>query len=146
MKSWNANLLICDDLMFSLSGKMTAIGIYTGDIGIPTSEHRTGQLIFMFMLQGDLTEQPTEPMVLEVTFPGEQPHSMTLPPPVFGQNFEGSGRTKWFQRTPFMIQNVILRPGQIKTRIRYGKLELNPGSPWITAQDQVASLGQPLKS
>jgi hypothetical protein len=130
MKSWNASLLVCDDLLYSLAGKLTLLGVYTGDISIPAPTWTVGQLVFLFLMNGDLTERPTQPLDLEVTLPGSAPQTMVFPTS-FAPS-PASGRTKWFLRTPFLLQNVILRPGRIAANVKHGDFVMNPGSPWVT--------------
>lgn len=132
MKTWDANLVVCDDLLYSLNGKITLLGMYTGDIGIPTNPQAAGQMVFFFILQGDLSERPTKLVTLEVTLPGEVSKTMTIPPPIFADPMP-VGRTKWFMRHPFLVAPAILRPGRIVAKVIYDNTEIVLGAPWITS-------------
>lgn len=130
MKSWSANLLVADDLWWSITGKVNLIGVYTGDIGIPLDGQLAAQLVFFFLLEGELGDQPTKPFTLEIALPGDQPRTLPVAVPTFG-NTSATERTKWFVRTPFLVQQLRLRPGRIVARIIYEGKELRVGAPWI---------------
>lgn len=130
MKSWNATLLVCDDLLYSLTGKINLFGIYTGDIGVPLQMQATGQLVFLFLLEGDLSERPGR-VTLEVSLPGESsPNRLDVGP--LAVPAAAPGRTRWNLRLPFLVAQPVLRPGRIEAKIIHGKDEISVRGPWIT--------------
>jgi hypothetical protein len=131
MKSWNANVLVCDDLWYSIAGKINLFGIYTGDIVIAADTQLVAQLIFFFTVEGDLSEPPTKALTLEVALPNDPPRTMVIQSPVLGDG-KASGRTRWFSRTPFVLPQIQLRPGRIRARVLYGTEEITLSAPWVT--------------
>jgi hypothetical protein len=135
MKTWTANMLVCDDVLVSVSGKFNLLGVYSTDIGVPKDGQIAPQLVFFFMLEGDLSERPHF-VSLEVSFPGGNSRSITVPAQV--PQGPAHGRTKWFARIPFLVQQVMLRPGKIEAKVRYDGQELAVAGPWIVAAHQEA--------
>lgn len=125
--------LVCDEALVSLNGKLTLGGIYTGDIGIPGSEHTAPQLVFIFLIEGDEADYSSM-LSLEVKLPGEHPRSSAIPvPPV------PPGRSRWTFRWPFLLASTTLRPGLIEAKIVSEKGEVSATAPRIV--DTSRSLG-----
>ncbi|MCX7361150.1 MAG: hypothetical protein NTV97_04615 [Alphaproteobacteria bacterium] len=131
MKSWNTTLLVCDDVMYSITGKVSVFGVYTGDIGIPNDAHLAPQLIFFFVIDGDLSERPILPLKLEIKLPEEDARSVMISPPIL-PNPAPEGRTKWYMRHPFLVSSAILRPGRIEAKIVYDGEDISLSAPWIS--------------
>jgi hypothetical protein len=125
-------MLVCDDLLYTITGKLNLIGIYTTDIGIPVEAHVAAQMIFLFNIEGDLSEQPKDGLHFELQMPGEEAKTLTVPVPVLTAP-AAPGRTRWFARIPFLVQPVVLRAGQIKATIKHEPGEdIAVAGPWIT--------------
>jgi hypothetical protein len=125
-----ATSIICDDIFYSLAGKMTISGMYTGDIVIPASEFIVSQLVFLFLMECAV-EDPFKSLTLEVCLPGATPLRMEVPvatPPIMLE-----GRTQIIARLPFLLSGPILRPGRIDTKVIHEKGEIPTGSNWIVA-------------
>lgn len=133
MSERHAIILVSDDLLFSLSGKITALGIYTGDIAIQTTPAVVPQLAALFVIECDVAD-PFQSLTLQVSIPGEplprsQPWAVLRPPPP-------SGRTRMIYRVPFLLPNLSLTPGQIKARVIHEKGTIEVGGPWIVPVPQ----------
>lgn len=131
----HAALLICDELLFSLTGKMTIAGLYTGDIGIGSERQIIPQLIFLFVVEGDLDE-PIQSAVLEVALPKVEVKRRPLPgvsPPA-----ATPGRTKWKMLLPFPMSQVELHLGKIEAKVIYDKGEIVATAPWIVQLPQAS--------
>ncbi len=126
-------MLVSDDLLFSLSGKITALGIYTSDIALQTIPAAVPQLAVLFVIECGAAD-PFQSLTLEVSVPGEavprvQPWAILRPP-------LPSERTRIIYRVPFLLQNLKLVPGQIKARVIHEKGIIEVGGPWIAALPQ----------
>jgi hypothetical protein len=128
-------VLVSDDLLISFSGKITVIGVYTGDIIIFSDPSTTLQLMFLFIIECPLTD-PFRSITLEVSLPGDtEPRRMlvpVMPPPVSPP----PGRTRWTLRLPFALTNINLRAGQIRTKVLHEKGEIDLGGPWVVLASQ----------
>ena len=124
-------MLVCDEAQLSLTSvKYNFVGTYTGDLGIEVDPKPLGQLVFVFLIEGDLAKRP--PMVtFDVMLPGEAPKQMTVPlalPP--GTPPEGRDRVRL--QVPFPILAPVLRAGRIEGRVTYGDEVVAVRGPWIT--------------
>jgi hypothetical protein len=125
-----ATLVVCDEIQFSLSGKITAIGIYTGDIAIMADGVRQNQLCFLFLLESEIAEQPSESISVSVTLPGHGEIKGTTP--IFPVQEWPAERTRWYFRFPLLGQFLLLRPGRIEARVFIDGDEIGVTAPWIT--------------
>jgi hypothetical protein len=130
MKSWKASMLVCDDVLVSLSGKFNLLGMYTSDLGVPADPTMANQLVFFFIVEGDLEDRPGS-IVLEVTFPGGDTRQTELSAPL-SPGPPPPDRKKWYVRAPFLVQNVALRPGRIEGKLKHDGAELAVQGPWIS--------------
>ncbi len=124
-----ATVLLADDMAVSLVGKINLTGIYTSDIFIPLEAVTVAQLVFLFSLETDLNDQ-FQHIKLQITLPGEPPKEMNVPilPAAYVP-----GRTRLLMRHPFLIQQVVLRPGPIEARVIHDKGQIEITSlPWIS--------------
>jgi len=134
--SRQASVIICDDLLVSLSGRFNVTGIFTGDIGIPSSPSFAAQFVFLFTIETDIDDQ-YQSLAVEVTFPGQQqPLRMDIPigtpiPPM-------PGRTRWTLRWPMLIQQIMLIPGRIEAKVIHEKGEILTNGAWISLIQPIA--------
>lgn len=128
MKKWHGSLLICDDMSFTLTGKVDLRGVYTSDISISSAGIPISQLVAYVFVEGELSELPTTTVQVDVSVPGAQVSTVSFPPHVPPGL---PGRTSWFLRTPLLIQNIRLQPGKIVGTVRHGDATLTLHGPWI---------------
>jgi hypothetical protein len=122
-----ATLLISDDLLFSMQGKMTIVGAYAADINIVSDETPIQQLVCLFTVELDADNAPSV-VGFEVTFPGEEPRKLSLP---LGGQLGTADRKQVIMRVPLQISNAVLRPGRIGAKVIYDSHELSVGAPWV---------------
>jgi hypothetical protein len=130
-----ASVFVCDEVLFSLTGKLVAHGIYTtDDVAIPSLEYRAPQLVFVFSV-----EYPREDSVslaaFKVELPEAAPHTMSAGimqrnPAVLAAN--PSRKLSSFMH-PVLIQSPLLKPGPIKTTVTIDDEEIDSGTIWITS-------------
>jgi hypothetical protein len=131
MTDRRATVLVCDDVLVSLAGKLTARGIYTADLAVASDETLLTQLVFLFHLECDL-DDPFKSIVLEVQFPGEATPRQ-LPVKFAIPHIEG--RKRWVLRYPFLLQLIKVRPGRISTKVIHDKGEIDTGGIWVIKSD-----------
>jgi hypothetical protein len=131
----HASVFICDELLFSLTGKFNLFGNYTGDITIPADPTPVTQLIFYFIVETDVTN-PFQSLTLQVTLPDSIP--IVQPIPVLPQVAIQQGRPRWTIRWPLLIPQPSLRPGRIEAKAIHESGELIAGTPWIVLGGQQA--------
>jgi len=125
----HASVVVCDDLTYSLNGKMNAVGIYTGDIIIPASPAMLNQLIFLFIIETEPSD-PFKSLILHVSLPNGQSHQIpvvmeTLVPAI-------SDQTRWTLRWPLAFYGPFLTPGPIVAKILHEGGEIIAAAPIIT--------------
>jgi hypothetical protein len=129
-------VLVSDDLLASFSGKFNVIGIYTGDIIIFAEPSHVIQLVVLFVIECSL-DDPFRSIILEVSLPGEpEPRHMSVP--LVSPPQSRPGRTRWILRLPFALNNILLRPGQIRTKVIHEKGEMDLGGPWVILAQELA--------
>jgi hypothetical protein len=133
-----ASVLICDEILFSLTGKTNLLGAYVTDIAIPANPTLVNQLIFYFTIETDIQDLFTS-LTLHVTLPGSAPVIQSIPVIQIGP--AEPSRQRWTMRWPLMLPQVLLRPGRIEAKVIHEKGELIAGTPWIVlaAQQQQAA-------
>jgi hypothetical protein len=131
------SVVVADDMTISVVGKFNLIGAYTADIIIPTDPSFVAQLVFLFSIEG-IDDTPSSQIRLEVTLPTQHPAHFDVPAAPINQM--PPGRNYWVIRQPFVFQNAILRPGQIKAKVMHdqGEIELT-SLPWISSRAPVAT-------
>jgi hypothetical protein len=117
-----ATVVVCDEMLISLTGKMNIFGIYTGDITIASEEQKIAQLVVIFHIECDLAAPPRA-LSVEVRLPGEPVIQNNIPPIVPPATPQ---RTKWVFRWPILIQQPTLRAGRIETKIVHDKGIIEP--------------------
>jgi hypothetical protein len=132
-----AMVLVADEVLYTMFGKVYLNGVFTGDITIFADPTVATQLIFMFFLETDIDE-PFTSLALQVTLPGNSPVQVevpVVPPP----SPRPHGRTRQFYRWPLVIQTPTLRPGRIEAKAIHDKGEIVASAPWITLPQTPAS-------
>ncbi len=123
-----ASLLVADDLLFAMNGKYNITGVYTGDILIAVDPTMLPQLVFLFLIETDVTE-PFHSLTLEIKMPGSEP--VRMPPVQIPPGPHIEGRTRQFLRWPQLVQNVRLSPGKIEAKVIHESGEIPVAGPWI---------------
>lgn len=123
-----ATLFACDEILFSLHGKIYPNGIYTTDIGIPNKECNLSQLAFLFLIELSV-EDPCKEIIARVEFPGSTAPQQTLyqvrQPPLI------EGRKTFVHKVPILAQSLVVTPGPIKGFVHFGDEEVLAGQQWI---------------
>jgi hypothetical protein len=125
-----ASVLVCDEVLFNITGKAFLQGVYPIDITIPGNELSLGQLVFYFSIETD-RKNPIKTLALKVVPPGEKPSQLevslaTVPPPSVNPD-----RPRMMLRAPLLVQQMVLRPGKIETKVITELEELDAGGIWI---------------
>jgi hypothetical protein len=132
MSGAKASFLVCDDLLYSLTGKVNLVGIYAQDIVIPADELLMQQLIFFFVL-----EMPKDKVFKKISFRIELPQSdpLDFPIPVLvRKSSEVDERRKMLAwRHPVLVQQPILRLGRISASVVHEGRRLDAGGIWVTS-------------
>jgi hypothetical protein len=126
-----ASVLVCDEILFNITGKAFLQGIYPIDITIPGDELVMNQLVFYFSAETD-KKKPFKTVALKVVLPGEKPTQIDVPfaAPLSSSNTD---RPKMVLRAPLLVQQMVLRPGKIETKVITESEELDAGGIWITS-------------
>jgi hypothetical protein len=124
------SVIVADDMTVSLLGKINLSGVYTADIVIPADPLFIPQLVFLFSMESEIAD-PFKKLHLQVILPGQQTRHLDVQMAPATQM--STGRKYWLIRQPFLIQNVILRPGQIEAKVMHDEGEIEVGSlPWVS--------------
>jgi hypothetical protein len=129
-------LIVSDDLMIALNGKFSILGMYTGDIVIQSDPTTSPQLVCLFLVEGPLETQPHS-VAFEIMFPGSTtPRRMETP--VSFPTAAMPDRKQWTFKWPFLVSQVVLRPGKIRAKVIFnkGEAELAIPGPWISIAQQ----------
>lgn len=128
MTARQAFVLIADEALFSLTGKIHINGWYTADITIPSDGTMLAQLIFLFVIQTDVRD-PFKSLAVEVTMPGGHivRSSVALPANIVN-NPERNSMT---YRVPLIVRQTKLHAGKIEAKVIHEKGELDVVTPWI---------------
>lgn len=132
-----ATVLVSDDLLVSLNGKLTIVGVYTGDILIPSEPLSLPQLVFLFVIEGTADDLPRT-LTLEVCLPGGRPMQYPIAVPPTGLQI-AEGRKRWILKMPFPISPAVLRSGRIEAKVIHEKGEILVRAPWVVTPSQSAS-------
>jgi len=130
----HASLFICDEILFSLTGKFNLLGAYTSDLTIPNDPTVGAQLVFYFVIETDVSD-PYKSLRIEVTLPETAPIVQAIPvvpqiAPILPD------RPRWTMRWPLLIPQPVLHPGRIVAKVIHEKGELIAGAPWIVLTGQ----------
>lgn len=124
-----ASVIVCDDILFGLTGKVFLQGVYTTDITIPGGEISLPQLAFYFTAETS-KKNPFKKMVLRVIPPGMPPTHFEVPIEAVQQTVNPD-RPKTIVRAPLLMQQILLKPGKIETSVITEFEELDAGGVWI---------------
>jgi hypothetical protein len=141
MTERTASVFVCDELLFSLTGKVQAIGLYTQDIVIPSEELLINQLIFFFTVQTPRTD-PFHSLKFKVAFPGSDPIEMEILPLVVQANHD-ERRKQIVYRQAMLTQQQMLRPGRIVTSVIHERGEIEAGGFWIMTAEEARKAAMP---
>jgi hypothetical protein len=130
MSKRKASFLVCDDLLFSLNGKVNLSGIYMQDIVISSDELILPQLIFFFIIETPKDEL-FEKVTLRVELPGLPAADFELPVRVRKASMRDDQRKMITFRHPVMIQQPVLKPGRINVSVIHEDGTLDAGGIWI---------------
>jgi hypothetical protein len=130
-----ASVLICDDVLFGVTGKVFLQGVYQSDITIHGDELTINQLVFYFMVETPI-DRPFQRISLSVTFPETPPAYMEIPLTEMPTNSE---RPRIILRAPFVLQQIVLRPGKIEIKAITESDELNAGDFWISSLKRLSA-------
>ena len=75
--SRQATVVVADDALYSLSGKLNLSGVYGTDISIPFDPTHAAQLIFCFIIEAE-PDDPYQQIVVRVELPGGDSRQMQL--------------------------------------------------------------------
>lgn len=129
MSERRASVIVCDDILYALTGKAFLQGVYQTDITIPGPELQIQQLVFYFSAETP-KENEFKTVVLKVTLPGSPPAQIEVAIPAFNAN---PGRKIMTLRAPLLLQQPILRPGRIEATVVTESDELAAAGPWIVS-------------
>jgi hypothetical protein len=131
-----AFVIPCQDVRFEFDGKLTLVGMFTSNIGIPAAPTVIPQLSFLVLIEGDLSEY-LQSLKIEILLPGTpEPTKLEVPVPPIPQPMPLEGQSKWRFQMPIILANVVLYPGRIVFRIIHDQGELEVGARWVV-------IGQP---
>jgi hypothetical protein len=127
----SASFEVADDFRIALTGKMDLLGIYPGDIVIPSEGVVVAQLIIFWTIHTG-ADDPFKSLSIEINFP--QNPALILqgmaPPQISGPIPEG--RTRFTIKQPQLVQAVPLRSGRMTGRVIHERGEIAVNGPWIT--------------
>jgi hypothetical protein len=93
------------------------------------------QLVFLFIVETEI-DDPFERIQLQITLPGQATATLDVPVTPMGQ--PPPGRTRWFTKFPFLLQQPALRPGRIEAKVVHEKGEIPTAVPWISLAQQAS--------
>jgi hypothetical protein len=130
MAERRASVIVCDEILYAMTGKAFLQGVYQSDIMIPGQELTIQQLVFYFSAETP-RDNPFKKIVLKVIPPGMPPSQVdvALPPT---PNLTPD-RNKMILRAPLLLQQPILRPGKIETIVVTESEELDAGGAWVVS-------------
>lgn len=121
------------------NGKLFLIGVYPGNVSIPSEVVTTPNIWFLFQLDCLISEIPTK-LTFEVQFPGEEPRINVVE--VVKPELKPE-HTRWMFRHGFGTAMQVLRPGKIRARITADETELDVSTPWIELGPIAPSVSEP---
>jgi hypothetical protein len=126
-----ASLLVCDDLLVSMNGKFTALGVYSNDIVVPAEGASLFQLVFLFIIETASDDLFTS-LKIEIVLPDQEPVRAEVPvaSPAIPIPRE---RKAWLIRWPLLLSQPFVKPGRISAKIIHERGEIPVSAPWVTA-------------
>jgi len=123
-----ASLIVADEAMISISGKLNIVGIYTTDINIPTDPMVVAQLVFLFIVETD-ADEPYKKLDLRIDLPSGD--FRQLPINLSALRDGEADKVRWSLKFPLLFQNAILKPGPIVATVIHEEGVIIPGAPFI---------------
>jgi hypothetical protein len=128
MSNRQATVLVADDWVTALSGKVTISGVYGTDMSIPVDPFMASQLVFAFVIETS-PEDPYQSIEIRVTLPGGDTRSLHLP---VGKFISGEAdKKRWCLKYPLLFRNPVLRPGPIEAKVIHEKGEIITAAPFV---------------
>ncbi|HUZ30938.1 MAG TPA: hypothetical protein VMV19_02340 [Xanthobacteraceae bacterium] len=125
-----AMVLPCQDIRLEHDGKLTLVGLFTGNIAIPTVPTIIAHLMFLIIIDGDLAE-PLKTLRIEIRLPQAAEPAVADVPMPFQAPTLLEGQKRWRYQIPFAIAPAVLTPGRIVCKIVHDKGEIETGARWI---------------
>lgn len=126
--SLNVSVITCDDIRLEATGKAMLIGVYPGDLSIPTETATTPHINFFFSVDGELATRPGE-IKFQVKLPEQEAADTTVSQ--LAQIAPVEGRTRWSVRHGMGFANAVLRPGRILATVIVDGEEYSAAAPWV---------------
>jgi hypothetical protein len=132
-----ATLLVADDLTYTLTGKLSILGVYQSDIVIPHDPYFVNQLVFFFAIETP-PDDPCLSVELVVTLPGDG-GERRLSLPVANFVTTPADKSRWTIKYPLLFQGLLLHKGQIEAKVIHEKGEISVAAPYVNLQPPVIS-------
>jgi hypothetical protein len=129
-------MIVCDVGRLEYDGKLTLVGVYTTDLGIPANSTVAPTIAFFVAVEGDLSEQPAF-IEFEICLPGQPPIRLPRIEIPAGEK-PPEGRTRWIVRTMHSLVNAPLQPGHITGKVICDDREVPISGPWIVVAENPA--------
>jgi hypothetical protein len=133
-----ASVVVCDEILFGLTGKSFLQGLYTGDITIPGDQLSVNQLVFYFTVETPKSN-PFKKITLRVV-PPYMPAAQYDVPFESVPEIANKDRPKMIVRAPLLMQQLLLRPGKVETTVLTESEELDAGGIWVTSVPKFPSV------
>jgi hypothetical protein len=141
MTDRTAIFFVCDDVLVSMNSKLTVLGMYGGNIIIPSDPTTINQLVVLFQIETPI-KKPFQKLTLQISLPGEQaPRTLNvpLPTPLSGPFVSARlGQPKLTIRWPFLLAQVILKSGFMEMKVIHEEGEIDAGAERIVTTAQAA--------
>jgi hypothetical protein len=137
--SVSAALVVCEDMRFEVSGKFMLIGGYTGNIAIDPSRGVITRLIFLFIMEFDISDA-LENVTFHVDLPGGVSRAEKANFPNFPDGTENARRI--FRQVVF-VDNQPPIPGPIIAKIKWDGGEHSVAAPSIVLTPTAATTPAP---
>jgi hypothetical protein len=148
MTDRTADFFVCDDVLVSMNGKLTLLGIYGTAIVIPSDPTTVGQLFVLFQIGSPITK-PFKQLRLQISLPGEQsPRTLDVPlqsiVSTTGPFYSAPpGQSKLTVRFAFSLAQVVLKPGAMEMKVIHEEGEIYAGKQLIVTAAQAPQLLSP---
>ncbi len=133
--SRKASAFVCDEALFSLTGKITISGLYTQDIVIVSNEQQINQLVFLFTVETSKS-QPFKSAMLKIAFPGGDPVLVPMMTVIHPASIDDDRRKSMVFRQPVLVPMPILRPGRIVASVLHEDGEMEAGGFWVVTMEE----------
>jgi hypothetical protein len=130
-----ASFLVCDELLYTMNGKVNLVGIYTREIVIPADELSMSQLIFYFILEAP-KDQPFRQVTFRIELPGQPSFDFETPLSIRKSAMLDDRRKTITWRHPVLIQQPLLKPGRIIANIVDETGTLDAGGIWVVTIEE----------